>query len=319
MVKANIIPYMHIAKAIDKAGLESVSYKDDGVFVIDTIAPTQTVLYKLKDNIGTTQVVGEKHYFSNDIEFTFKIVEANFYSDDVVIEVSKNGGGAERQIVSWTITDVRDEHVASLVLSDDADYVVTMTYNDRSGKAMTSYTSEKIVVDRTPPVVKFNYKDFSDAAKPQSAIVEITERNFRADDINLEVITKNILGNTISVNNLQEYLRKCEWTTDGDVHTAVIDGQFVDGIYELTFNYKDLALNSAAELKTAKFIVDRTAPKTAEMSISYSNPIKETILSTITVGFYNPNVTVTFTAHDSISGVKEFIWSYLKESGYNGP
>ena len=302
-------------KAVDKAGLASISYKDDGMFVIDTIAPTQTVEYKLKDNVGTTQVVGEKHYFSNDVEFTFKVVETNFYSDDVVIEVSKNGGVAERQTVSWTTTDVQDEHVASIVLSDDADYVVTMTYNDRSGKAMTSYTSEKIVVDKTLPVVEFNYKDISDATKPQSAIVNITEHNFRADDINLEVIAKNIVGNTVSANNLQQYLRTCEWTTDGDVHTAVIDSRFVDGIYELTFNYKDLALNSASELKTTKFIVDRTAPKTAEMSISYSNPIMETILSTITFGFYNPNVTVTFTAHDPISGVKEFTWSYLKESG----
>lgn len=302
-------------KAVDKAGLESVSYKDDGVFVIDTIAPTQTVEYKLKDNVGTTQVVGEKHYFSNDVEFTFKVVETNFYSNDVVIEVSKNGGASQRQTVSWSTTEAQDEHVASIVLSEDADYVVTMTYNDRSGKAMTSYTSEKIVIDKTLPVVEFNYKDFSDAAKPQSATVKITEHNFRADDINLEVIAKNIAGNTVSANNLQQYLRTCEWTTDGDVHTAVIDSQFVDGIYELTFNYKDLALNSASELKPTKFIVDRTAPKTAEMSISYSNPIMETILSTITFGFYNPNVTVTFTAHDPISGVKEFTWSYLKESG----
>lgn len=302
-------------KAVDKAGLESISYKDDGVFVIDTIAPTQTVEYKLKDSTGTTQVVGEKHYFSNDVEFTFKIVETNFYSNDVVIEVSKDGGAGQRQTVSWTTTEVQDEHVASIVLSDDADYVVTMTYNDRSGKAMTSYKSEKIVVDKILPVVEFNYKDFTDASKSQSAIVTITEHNFRAEDINLEVIAKNISGNTVNANNLQQYLRTCEWTTDGDVHKAVIDSQFVDGIYELTFNYKDLALNSAPELKPTKFIVDRTAPKTTEMSISYSKPIMETIISTITFGFYNPNVTVTFIAHDPISGVKEFTWSYLKESG----
>lgn len=302
-------------KAVDKAGLESISYKDDGVFVIDTIAPTQTVEYKLKDNVGTTQVVGENHYFSNEVEFTFKVVEANFYSTDVVIEVSKNGEVAQRQTVSWTTTGVQDEHVASIILSDDADYVVSMTYIDRSGKAMTSYTSEKIVVDKTLPVIEFNYKDFSDGSKPQSATVKITEHNFRANDINLEVIAKNIAGNTVNANNLQQYLRTCEWTTDGDVHTAIMDTQFVDGIYDLTFNYKDLALNSASELKPTKFIVDRTAPKTAEMSISYSNPIMETILSTITFGFYNPNVTVTFTAHDPISGVKEFTWSYLKESG----
>ena len=89
----------------------------------------------------------------------------------------------------------------------------------------------------------------------------------------------------------------------------------MDGIYELTFNYADLAINKAAEVKSSKFIVDRTAPNTAEMSIKYSNPIMQTILNSITFGYYNPNVDVTFTAHDSISGIKEFTWSYLKESG----
>lgn len=295
-------------KAVDKAGLESISYKDNGVFVIDTIAPTQTVEYKLKDSEGKTQVVGEKHYFSNDVEFTFKVVEANFYSNDVVIEVSKNDGEAQRQTVSWSTTDVQDEHIASIVLSEDADYVVTMTYNDRSGKAMTSYTSEKIVVDKTLPVIEFT--------NDQQSIVKITEHNFRASDINLDVIAKNIAGDTVSDNGLQEYLRNCEWTSDGDVHTVIIDTQLEEGIiYELTFNYEDLALNSASELKPTKFIFDRSAPKTSEMSISYSNPIMETILNTITFGFYNPNVTVTFTAHDSYSGIKEFTWSYLKESG----
>ncbi len=302
-------------KAVDKAGLESISYTDNGVFVIDTIAPTQTVEYKLKNNVGTTQVVGENHYFSNEVEFKFKVVEANFYGNDVVIEVSKNGGTAARQTVTWTTTEVQDEYVATITLSDDADYVVTMSYNDRSGKTMTSYTSEKIVVDKTLPTIEFNYKDYSDTSKPQVATVTITEHNFRADDIEVEVIAKNIAGNIVKVNNLQQYLRTCEWTTVGDVHTAIMDTQLVDGIYEVTFNYKDLALNPASEVKPAKFIVDRTAPKTTEMSISYSSPIFGTILSTITFGFYNPNVTVTFTAHDSISGVKEFKWSYLKEFG----
>lgn len=302
-------------KAVDKAGLESIANTDNGVFVIDTIAPTQTVEYQLKNNLGTTHVVGENHYFSNEVEFTFKIVESNFYASDVIINVSKNRAEPTRQNVSWSKTDVLDEHIATITLSDDADYVVTMTYNDRSGKEMASYTSEKIVVDKTIPVVEFNYKDYTDKTTPQSATVTITEHNFRAEDITLDVNAKNVAGNIVSANDLQQYLRTCEWTSVGDVHTAIIDTQFVDGIYELTFNYADLALNSATELKTSSFIVDRTAPKAAEMSISYSNPIKETILSAITFGFYNPNVTVTFTAYDSISGVNEFTWSYLKETG----
>lgn len=180
---------------------------------------------------------------------------------------------------------------------------------------MTAYTSETIVVDKTIPKIEFGFKDYKDSQSPQSATVKITERNFRADDLKLDVTAKDINGKAVRTNDLQQYLRSCEWATEGDAHTATIDKQFVDGIYELTFNYADLAMNKAAEVKSSKFIVDRTAPNTAEMSIKYSNPIMQTILNNITFGYYNPNVEVTFTAHDSISGIKEFTWSYLKESG----
>lgn len=107
--------------AIDKAGNNSVSYTDEGVFVIDTIAPTQKVEYKLKNNDGSNQIVGEKHYFSNDVEFTFKIVEANFYSEDVTITVSKNNGSAEKQSVTWTDTENSDEHQVPDIL--DQSYI----------------------------------------------------------------------------------------------------------------------------------------------------------------------------------------------------
>jgi hypothetical protein len=302
-------------KAVDKAGNASASYTDNGVFVIDTIAPNQTVEYQLQDNEGTTQVVGDRHYFSNNVVFTFKITEANFYGNDVEVMVSKNGAAAEKQEVSWAKTDVTDQYQATILLSEDAEYIVTMSYADRAGNAMTEYVSENIVVDKTAPVVTFDYKDYTDDANPQSAVVTITEHNFRAEDINLDVIAKNIAGDEVRANDLQQYLRTCEWTSVGDVHTAVLDSQFVDGIYELTLNYKDLALNSAEEVKPETFLVDRTAPDTADMSISYSHPLVETILSNITFGFYNPDVTVTFTAHDAISGIKQFTWGYQKESG----
>lgn len=301
--------------ATDVAGNQSASYTDTGVFVVDTIAPTQTVSYQLKDGEGTVQTIGTKHYFSKEVEFTFDIVEANFYSSDVEVTVSKNGATARRQYLSWRSTSNTDEHEAKLMLTDDAEYVISMRYTDRSGKEMTSYTSEIIAIDKTKPIIEFEYKDHTDSITPQVAIVKVTEHNFRASDIQLEVIAKDITGASVVSNDLQQYLRECEWLSVGDVHVAIISDEFVDAIYDLTFNYKDLALNEAVEVKSDTFIVDRTAPGIDEMSVSYSTPLQETVLSAITFGFYNPSVTVTFTAHDNLSGVDCFVWNYVKESG----
>lgn len=301
--------------ATDAAGNQSDSYTDTDVFVVDTIAPTQTVSYQLKDGEGATQTIGTKHYFSNEVEFTFDIVEANFYSDDVEVTVSKNGATAQRLFLSWTSTSNADEHEAKLVLTDDAEYLISMRYTDRSGKEMTVYTSEIIVVDKTSPIIEFEYRDYTDNTTPQVATVKVIEHNFRASDIQLEVIAKNIVGASVACNDLEQYLRECEWISVGDVHIATISDKFVDAIYDLTINYADLALNEAVEVKPGTFTVDRTAPEVDELSIIYSTPLKESLLSIISFGFYNPSVTVTFTAHDDISGIDYFIWNYMKESG----
>lgn len=301
--------------ATDVADNTCDSYTDTGVFVVDTIAPTQTVSYQLKDGVGTTQTVDTKHYFSNDVVLTFDIVEANFFASDVKIFVSKNGGANQLQTLSWETTENIDENEAKLTLSEDGDYVISMSYEDRSGKVMTSYISDTVVVDKTIPVLEFDYKDYTDTENPQSAIVTITEHNFRASDIEFDVITKNIAGQSVIGNDLQQYLRNLDWTSNGDVHTATISGEFVDAIYDLTFNYKDLALNAAAEIKPEQFIVDRTAPDIAKMSVAYSNPLVDTILSAITFGYYKPTVNVTFTGYDNTAGIDYFTWSYKKENG----
>lgn len=299
--------------AVDTAGNISTAFEDPGVFVIDTIAPQKTISYQLKNGVGTTQAVDNKQYFSNDVEYTFKIVEQNFFSSDVEVSVSKDGGAAVRQSLSWNATGNLDEYEAKLVLSEDGDYVVKTKYKDRSGNQMAEYTSDIIVVDKTKPAMNFQYFDNKETSNPQTAEVVITEHNFRASDISVEVISKDLNGNTIIANNLERYLRECSWEHDGDVHKAIISNEFVDAIYDLTINYKDLALNAADTRNTGPFVVDRTAPRTSEMDVSYSSSIKDVVLSAITFGFYNPTVTVTFTAYDKVSGIDYFEWRYQRQ------
>lgn len=425
-------------KAVDKAGKMSDGYTDTGVFVIDTIAPNQKVEYRLKEGIGVSQMYGGKHYFSGAVEFTFKIEEANFYSEDVVIKVSKDGGEPVRQSISWSSTNAQDEYVATMTLADDAEYVVTMEYADRSGKTMTSYTSEKIVVDTIAPtmtteysladnsfenkdyynkdltatftvternfykedvivkvkkndgtaeimtptwsddgadthigtlvipaaadhsndgdyIISVEYKDRSsnemtaytsntkviDTTKPvidvqyannspineltdvenhlrkyyattQTATVTITEHNFNASDVQYSVVTKDVGGNVIDNSALYSV---SSWIRDGDrsVFTITYPG---DANYTFDIEYTDLAKVSADTYSTDYFTVDTTKP--ANLTVSYSNSVLDTILNTITFGFYNAKATVTVTATDNISGVNCIKYSYLKASDVSG-
>lgn len=306
--------------ATDNAGLTSEDKKDDGrIIVVDTISPTRSVSYELEEVGGTSQIVDNKHYFSNNVKFTFDITEANFYEDDVTVKVSKNNGEAKPVSVKWNDTDNQDEHEATYVLSGDGDYIVTMEYADRSGHKMEKYQSEVVTIDTTAPIINFEYsngnKTSVDKDNKQTATISITEHNFRASDLEVTTVAKDINGDTVASKNIEEILRNAEWNQRGDVYTTTLSSEFVDAIYDMTFNYKDLALNSAKEVKTGEFIVDHAAPLASSMQVKYSTPITERIISAITFGYYNPSVEVTFIAKDATSGIDYFMWSYLKEDG----
>lgn len=307
--------------ATDNAGNKSDTKDDIGnIFVIDTISPIgptkEEIIYHLKDG-GTQQSVDGVYYFSGDVEFTVDIIEANFFGSDVNIYVSKDGGEKVRQQVLWNSTEIQDENEAKFALSEEGDYTVSVEYTDRSGQVMPSYVSDKIVIDKTAPVIEFEYIDYTSSDNAQTATVTVTEHNFRQSDINVITSAKNIKDEDVITTDLQDYLRTCDWETIGDVHTATISSQFADAIYNITFNYKDLALNSAEKVNDS-FIVDRTAPSIPDMPVTYSESVLDTVLSNITFGFYQPSVTVTFTAYDETSGIDHFTWGYVRESGASG-
>lgn len=337
-------------EATDNADLTSDKYTDDGnIIVVDTISPTAEVSYCLADatdkpkpNTVTDEHEKDHHYYAGDVNVTFKITEANFFPEDIIIKVNK----AEPKEVKWVNEKDKngkntDVYSATITLSGDNDYVVTMEYKDRMAHKggeyvndFEAYNSEdgigKITIDTTPPEVSFDYSNGNNksasADNSQSATVTIKEHNFRASDIEVATDVKNIKDEKVeNAKDLQEILRKAKWEKKAnDEYVATLSSTdsknkaLVDGIYNVTVNYKDLALNPAKEEKSGEFIVDHTAPSTSSMKVSYSTPLLERVISAITFGYYNPDVKVDFEAKDITSGVDYFTWSYMKEEGASG-
>lgn len=330
-------------EATDNADLTSDKYTDDGnIIVVDTISPTAEVSYCLADatdkpepNIVTDEEGKDHHYYAGDVNATFKITEANFFPEDIVIKVN----GEPKKIEKWD--KVQDVYSATITLSGDNDYVVTMEYKDRMAHKggeyvndFEAYNSEDgigmITIDTTPPEVSFNYSNGNNksasADNSQSATVTIKEHNFRASDIGVATDVKNIKDEKVEdAKDLQKILRDAKWEKKAnDEYVATLSSTdsknkvLVDGIYNVTVNYKDLALNPAKEEKSGEFIVDHTAPSTSSMKVSYSTPLLERVISAITFGYYNPDVKVDFEAKDITSGVDYFTWSYMKEEGASG-
>lgn len=291
--------------AVDRASNE-IGKENDYTFVVDTIAPELSVKYQGKAPYEAQENVYDGvHFFNSDVTAEFTITESNFYAEDVVVKVSKDGKAAAEVLPEW------DGKKGTVTLSDDGDYVVCVTYTDKAGNAMAEYVSETITVDKTKPAVSVEYVHNE---REQKTIFTVTEHNFRKSDIVVTGTVKDINGTdgNITAEQITALLHNAEWTKNGDVYTY----EYVpdtDGIYNLKLDYKDPA-GWAAESFTAKeFVIDHTAP--TEPTVEYITTPWNKFLNAVTFGYYNPSVTVRFTSYDSSSGVGSFTWSYTKERG----
>ncbi len=257
---------------------------------------------------------------------------------------------SNKKTVEW-VTDAanKDVHSFEIVYDENADYELTVKYLDFSGNkseiesddqnaVVEIYNSKKVTIDKIDPIIKVEYsntdvKNTIDNRKyydkNQTATITVTEHNFRADDIDVDVIAKNVLDEDISVADFDKLMRtRTEWkhydskgnevakAVDGNVHVAKIN-YTVDANYTFDIKYADLAMRSAKEYTNDEFTVDKTAP--TNLKVDYSKPqLWKEILEDITFGFYNAQMTVTITAEDDISGVYHFLYSYTNNKDVSG-
>lgn len=314
--------------ATDTFQNKSAKKVDDGnIIVVDTIAPTLDIEYTPAD-----RKVGENDYFyNNDVKVTLTVTEANFYAEDVVVTVTKNGAAFDYGTVAWGTRNAEDKTVGTFTLpapadhSGDGHYVITVEYTDRSNNKMVKYVSDTHTIDTTLPVINVEYQNKTVANKltdrdgnereyfadTQTAVVTITEHNFIAEEVKFSIVAKDVTGADLDADALNS---KTAWSVDstGDVHTITITYPG-DANYTFDVEYTDKATNTAEDYATDYFTVDKTDP--TNLKVDYSTSVLDTVLESVTFGFYNAKMTVTLTAEDSTSEVHSFLYSYLNAAG----
>lgn len=351
-------------QAVDVADLSSDYMTDtDNIVVVDSISPKLDASYSFENATERYQKLEEvvngetvnHHYTSDDVTVTLKVKEANFYPEDVKITVNKTDvsnkttddkfDGSElnwEKIADKNATeedDGKDWYQAEYTLSEEGDYVVTLQDTDHSGNIEEKvYTSEVITIDKTAPKIAFeedaSVTDKTDKKRNQKVTVKIDERNFRAKDVSVTGSAKNIKGedDQKKIDALNAYLRQEDsWETTDIEHEHVAELSLDklkkvvgDAIYDLTFTYRDLALNKLEESekdRSAGVVLDREAPTNVNVSYSdnYTTPKKvfDKVVEAVTgkrYFYYKEKVILTFTAQDTVSGVDHFTWSYEKEA-----
>ncbi|SHO52811.1 carboxypeptidase-like regulatory domain-containing protein [Anaerocolumna xylanovorans] len=318
--------------ASDKAGNVSEKLTGDRTVVVDNIAPTCKLSYQPIQVVNGSDLKtveayqnGDNSilYFNTMISAGIEVTESNFYQDDIRITISKDGV-VQKAYAPDKWTKNGDVWKNNIRIAGDGDYIIKVEYTDRSGNAMTSYTSNKLVIDTTKPVITVTYpekdiiqkngdRSYYDRTKKVS--VQIKDRNFRAEDVEAVVTAENVQGNEVAVENYNRYLKnQNNWTQSGDVYEAVLD-YTTDANYTFTMSCKDLACNEAPPYSMDQFTVDTKAP--GGLTIHYSESVLDNIVQAVTMGYYNAPVTVTITAEDETSGIEHFTYDYIKEEGLN--
>ena len=345
--------------ATDIAGNKSNPKKDDGtVIVVDQIAPESTVTFEnveqtaddilyYKKDAEITVNVEEVNFYPDDITLKLHHLE-NSDEDTVISDLKWNQE-----------TDSNDHFVTSFKVEKDGKYQIIMTAKDHidnvndhitvetkdtvgkktdtitaeaetdpeSGE--TYYTSPIFVIDTKAPVVtvkhstnniKNKYDDIEYFATKKEFTIEIDEHNFRPDLVTIKVNATDVSRKTVKLSDDFTSALKNDklWEHNGDIHTATITFSD-DAKYQFTVDCNDLSKNEAHTCQSNAFVIDKTAPSTKGMTVSYSKELNfwEKIVDGITFGYYayQKSVTVTLTANDSTSGIDYIKWTYTKESG----
>ena len=317
--------------ATDRCGNPSEEKTDiSNVIVVDSKAPVMVPTYTTPSRDDNSH-----WYYNKNIDMSFAVTEANFYKEDVVVELSRDAGATYEDIsnaVTWT-DGAKDLHTGTYTIpalndhSNDADYRIHIKYEDRSGNKMNGgngeYVSNVMTIDTKNPVITVSYANqdvknvLPDADghnrsyfnATQTATVTINEHNFVGNEVNYTIIAKDVTGKVLNADAL---CQKSVWTDRGDIHTMTITYSG-DANYTFDVAYTDLATNEAADYSEDYFTVDKTVPM--NLTVQYSPSILDTALNGTTYGFYNAKVRVTITAEDETSGVHDFQYAYKKAIG----
>lgn len=152
--------------------------------------------------------------------------------------------------------------------------ILTVKMTDRAGNT----TTDKIEfsIDKTNPVVSIVYgeDEINDAentdyfSTERTATITVTERNFRASDIEFAITNTDQTIPTVNLRDASAWKTTADWDDpDKTIHVATVK-YVADGDYTFDLSYKDNAEHPANTIDTHRFTIDMTMP---EVTVAYNN------------------------------------------------
>lgn len=274
--------------------------------------------YTESDKSVCTIAIGHSEFDSSDIEIediTFGAIKAGnqtkWYNHQITIEAPD--GFLISDDMAWYEENGtnQDKWSASLTYNTEKKPPEVYLQEKSTGAISDKITLNKVEIDVTAPIGSIT-KNISGKVKNQNQTIqiELTDNlsGINASTIQLDCTATDLAGKTLNT---------AEPSVSWDGTTVTI--QFtVDAKYNINKLFcKDNAGNQLEQNIDKQFTLDKTAPKTGDMSIAYSTELNkwEEVLDKVTFGYYSyqKGTTVTLTAKDNLSGITSLEWKYAQE------
>ncbi len=235
----------------DRSGNTAAVYTSREI-IIDTVEPVINVAY----NSSPVNESDGVSYYDGGIGGTILITEANFYSEDVSVTVSRDGGPAQALPVAWSDSGT-DAHTGTFALTVDADYIVTVTYTDRSGNVTEDYASGRITLDTRIDEPVYTINSTVQSGDNGGAYNDAADVTFSFGDQNFDtvaaVLTRTRFDKVEDVTD--EFIEVILNDKGGSASFSVSETIGNDGIYLLTVTMTDKAGHTAESY--VRFTVNR--------------------------------------------------------------
>lgn len=259
--------------------------------------------------------IGYKNFLNNftQIKVNEKAIKdidhVYYYNDDINI-VAPSGFGISTSY-AWN----QNWNQSLKYSSEKNGPVVVYLREESTGAISEAYTINKVQIDKTIPTGEVT-KNIANGVTNQNQTMEIRLKDelsgIDEKSIKLDYTATDLKGD---VKNAVTY------SVSGTEKEKIVTIQCTaDANYKISkLTCKDIAGNVLEQNIGATFTIDKTAPKTGNMSVSYSKELNkwEEILNKVTFGYYayQKKVTVTLTAQDNLSGISSMEWKYAKQNG----
>ena len=329
-------------------------YFDENTVIVDDRNPEVMITYStvngsslknkvVKDSLNaiTRETVTEadentRFIYDGDVEAEISITEANFFPENVKVQVMRDGTVVTDgyEVTEWTVDEKNDKASCKYTFKEDGDYELHVTYSDYSKKDMNyssneykqkkgslDYTSNIFTIDTVQPeIVSAEYdnnvvNNGKYYNENRTVTFKVKDRNFRPSEVAFKAETSNVQNSKLA----NEYSELNEWTDwkqdENDPYIWIATVPYtLDASYHIELAYTDLAGHELKDNFEDDFVIDKKAPETDKMSITYSK--EKNFWQKIKSYFsYKENVEVTLMSEDDISGIDYLTWTYAQENG----